>query len=101
MISRSIDRKSTRLNSSHLVISYAVFCFKKKHFHTFGGERGFCWYDSLPLCRPRLASSDTSKQEQGVRWPPAPVSCVLFVFFSQRPRRCPTTFSLPGSLLCA
>src|SRR5256885_4280298 len=25
------DRKSTRLNSSHLVISYAVFCFKKKH----------------------------------------------------------------------
>src|SRR2546426_4804831 len=41
------DRKSTRLNSSHLVISYAVFCLKKKnkyiqaqrhngHFHTFG-----------------------------------------------------------------
>src|SRR5256885_4331054 len=27
------DRKSTRLNSSHLVISYAVFCLKKKkHF---------------------------------------------------------------------
>src|SRR5256885_12285809 len=27
---RDIDRKSTRLNSSHLVISYAVFCLKKK-----------------------------------------------------------------------
>src|SRR5256885_11720297 len=27
------DRKSTRLNSSHLVISYAVFCLKKKKFH--------------------------------------------------------------------
>src|SRR3989454_7770675 len=27
---RSPDRKSTRLNSSHLVISYAVFCLKKK-----------------------------------------------------------------------
>src|SRR5256885_4872342 len=26
------DRKSTRLNSSHLVISYAVFCLKKKNF---------------------------------------------------------------------
>src|SRR2546426_3693519 len=26
----SPDRKSTRLNSSHLVISYAVFCLKKK-----------------------------------------------------------------------
>src|SRR5256885_11938754 len=29
-----LDRKSTRLNSSHLVISYAVFCLKKKrHTH--------------------------------------------------------------------
>src|SRR2546426_8677647 len=27
---RDSDRKSTRLNSSHLVISYAVFCLKKK-----------------------------------------------------------------------
>src|SRR5256885_6169208 len=27
---RLLDRKSTRLNSSHLVISYAVFCLKKK-----------------------------------------------------------------------
>src|SRR5256885_14243426 len=27
---RLADRKSTRLNSSHLVISYAVFCLKKK-----------------------------------------------------------------------
>src|SRR5256885_9267648 len=27
------DRKSTRLNSSHLVISYAVFCLKKKTTH--------------------------------------------------------------------
>src|SRR5260221_13356113 len=27
---RSSDRKSTRLNSSHTVISYAVFCLKKK-----------------------------------------------------------------------
>src|SRR2546426_6159326 len=31
------DRKSTRLNSSHLVISYAVFCLKKKKRN---------WYDS-------------------------------------------------------
>src|SRR2546430_5623820 len=28
------DRKSTRLNSSHSQISYAVFCLKKKHIHT-------------------------------------------------------------------
>src|SRR5256885_13256559 len=28
----TLDRKSTRLNSSHLVISYAVFCLKKKQY---------------------------------------------------------------------
>src|SRR5256885_3937958 len=31
---RGRDRKSTRLNSSHLVISYAVFCLKKKKNNT-------------------------------------------------------------------
>src|SRR5256885_6793211 len=31
-IFRWLDRKSTRLNSSHLVISYAVFCLKKKKY---------------------------------------------------------------------
>src|SRR5256885_9707704 len=39
-----LDRKSTRLNSSHLVISYAVFCLKKKN------NDGFILiYDSLNL----------------------------------------------------
>src|SRR5258708_27012146 len=28
---KSVDRKSTRLNSSHQIISYAVFCLKKKN----------------------------------------------------------------------
>src|ERR1039457_2556853 len=32
----ALDRKSTRLNSSHLVISYAVFCLKKTYY--FGGR---------------------------------------------------------------
>src|SRR2546430_13406366 len=30
----ALDRKSTRLNSSHSQISYAVFCLKKKNKHT-------------------------------------------------------------------
>src|SRR2546426_5133907 len=34
VVCRSLDRKSTRLNSSHLVISYAVFCLKKKKNNT-------------------------------------------------------------------
>src|SRR5256885_3601140 len=34
----SLDRKSTRLNSSHLVISYAVFCLKKKKQDNTSGD---------------------------------------------------------------
>src|SRR5205807_3556440 len=35
---RHIDRKSTRLNSSHLVISYAVICLKKKTIAAIAGS---------------------------------------------------------------
>src|SRR3989454_7464279 len=35
-----LDRKSTRLNSSHLVISYAVFCLKKKKSSTYTHHTG-------------------------------------------------------------
>src|SRR5690625_5645816 len=34
LINTSRDRKSTRLNSSHVATSYAVFCLKKKKEHT-------------------------------------------------------------------
>src|SRR3989454_3297874 len=34
----TLDRKSTRLNSSHLVISYAVFCLKKKKKNTYASD---------------------------------------------------------------
>src|SRR6478735_11108748 len=41
-----VDRKSTRLNSSHLVISYAVFCLKKKTrnsiLRTYPTKNPFC-----------------------------------------------------------
>src|SRR5699024_12265105 len=43
------DRKSTRLNSSHVSISYAVFCLKKKSDeHRTPGDRGH----ALPASRP-------------------------------------------------
>src|SRR5256885_12554502 len=42
------DRKSTRLNSSHLVISYAVFCLKKKK--------------KMPARRPLRASLSTRER---------------------------------------
>src|SRR5258708_11304633 len=39
----STDRKSTRLNSSHQIISYAVFCFKKKERD--GADDCCAWLD--------------------------------------------------------
>src|SRR5687768_18354531 len=36
------DRKSTRLNSSHGYISYAVFCLKKKTTRRFAARRPYC-----------------------------------------------------------
>src|SRR5256885_3545477 len=41
-VHQSLDRKSTRLNSSHLVISYAVFCLKKKNKSIGQDVRGGC-----------------------------------------------------------
>src|SRR2546426_2310325 len=44
-----LDRKSTRLNSSHLVISYAVFCLKKKNDVDVYMESGLiCIYHAVP-----------------------------------------------------
>src|SRR5256885_11769537 len=42
------DRKSTRLNSSHLVISYAVFCLKKKKIN----------YDETKLMKRKIYTKD-------------------------------------------
>src|SRR2546426_9319908 len=43
------DRKSTRLNSSHLVISYAVFCLKKKNTPN-RPSSSTCSSTSVPKC---------------------------------------------------
>src|SRR2546426_7844289 len=50
------DRKSTRLNSSHLVISYAVFCLKKKKTKS----------PETPMPR----GTDTSSAHRTSGWPP-------------------------------
>src|SRR5258705_7488650 len=43
------DRKSTRLNSSHLGISYAVFCLKKKNSPVYSDESAIRLSASRPL----------------------------------------------------
>src|SRR5258708_28893443 len=44
-----VDRKSTRLNSSHQIISYAVFCLKKKKNKYLCQDRGVARRRSLTL----------------------------------------------------
>src|SRR5574340_898589 len=59
-----LDRKSTRLNSSHQKISYAVFCLKKKKiFFFFFNDTAtteiytLSLHDALPICATLAASS--------------------------------------------
>src|SRR5256885_12168593 len=59
------DRKSTRLNSSHLVISYAVFCLKKKtswHIH-----HGRYAHHLRPGHRARRAAVPSARVPRGAR----------------------------------
>src|SRR2546429_5914458 len=46
------DRKSTRLNSSHGYISYAVFCLKKKKNHTSSFSYAYVYTVLYVYCRP-------------------------------------------------
>src|SRR3989449_6792878 len=67
--SSSRDRKSTRLNSSHDQISYAVFCLKKKKHppttHTHGQARPLlCFPGAFVQCPHELVGS-TSQPELG------------------------------------
>src|ERR1039457_2808245 len=83
MLFRS-DRKSTRLNSSHLVISYAVFCLKKKKrpmastagLGTFGVHPG-----SLPL-RGLALRAGCEGTDLKVEPAPRPDEHHLFFFFN-------------------
>src|SRR5438270_9326649 len=56
------DRKSTRLNSSHSQISYAVFCLKKKNWFA-RGDRG-----RSRLCRAYVRNHRVSNQRES--WEP-------------------------------
>src|SRR5258708_12804614 len=58
-ISRTSDRKSTRLNSSHQIISYAVFCLKKKNTHQ---PHHYCPTNPLPYHSTHHTTSYYSSQ---------------------------------------
>src|SRR2546430_11314925 len=57
------DRKSTRLNSSHSQISYAVFCLKKKR-----ARPGTASWDTRWSTRMTATSRSSSTSRTGQRW---------------------------------
>src|SRR5437773_5973331 len=52
-LAESVDRKSTRLNSSHITISYAVFCLKKKKHTLLILRNEISIYIYIHIVRPR------------------------------------------------
>src|SRR5256885_3655469 len=68
----STDRKSTRLNSSHLVISYAVFCLKKKKNISFidvsslAIRHGISQYDQTQMIVARAAAELDDRADRGL-----------------------------------
>src|SRR5438094_5062074 len=58
-----IDRKSTRLNSSHRTISYAVFCLKKKKNQHFS----------------KRAPTESCKRELGIIWNTPPINLIMVI----------------------
>src|SRR5256885_6800537 len=83
------DRKSTRLNSSHLVISYAVFCLKKKKKHStcpyssgcagtyLRTGPGFLQFNIWP---PVLTYISVARQYTGLHSLPVQLSVVCYYF---------------------
>src|ERR1039458_3671864 len=101
------DRKSTRLNSSHLGISYAVFCLKKKKYYLSG---------AAGTGRPQRKDGERRDASRGTPFPPPtstpltaplhppPANCLTFFFLMiRRPPRSPlfpyTTLSRSGDFV--
>src|ERR1022692_724206 len=94
-----LDRKSTRLNSSHLVISYAVFCLKKKKkFHSIN-----CCYMFLTMgpITSRCPSSTWAQSSPIFLWGRIRMlfHCRRFFFFFLMIRRPPRSTLFPYTTL--
>src|ERR1039457_2218087 len=80
MLFRS-DRKSTRLNSSHLVISYAVFCLKKKTPNTTRYRQLSRWCRRSTDVREHTLRSDQRQRRPTSLAPATVFLCEPAVFF--------------------
>src|ERR1022692_4163443 len=98
MLFRS-DRKSTRLNSSHLVISYAVFCLKKKkNSHTKQDAQGLLAHTAIRTKRSATFSvSYVIVEDAGATW--CLRRCAPYFFFFLMIRRPPRSTLFPYTTL--
>src|ERR1022692_1415522 len=75
------DRKSTRLNSSHLVISYAVFCLKKKKQIAGAASYSCCQVATERACRaPGCHPYQEPQSSEAIR--SAPICSEHLFFFN-------------------
>src|ERR1022692_2051546 len=98
MLFRS-DRKSTRLNSSHLVISYAVFCLKKKKKQKTPASPVSARRRTVSLVAPRRAQSTFVLVSQRVRKQLGAKRASAFLFFFLMIRRPPRSTLFPYTTL--
>src|SRR3954464_11555468 len=63
----ALDRKSTRLNSSHTIISYAVFCLKKTHSRR--PRPATCVPAPAPPCPTSTAAAEAGRRRRVWRAP--------------------------------
>src|ERR1035441_278830 len=70
------DRKSTRLNSSHLGISYAVFCLKKRGHSRYEDDAAGRWPPGHPVGRSRCGGrAPATPASSRPPPPPSPTLC--------------------------
>src|SRR3954462_11705948 len=96
----SSDRKSTRLNSSHTIISYAVFCLKKKNNEVPARPHSGCWREHT-LAEQRHVAYTSFYRKSLIRSSPGkvrPGSSFLFFFFNDRAPPEFSPFPLPAAL---
>src|SRR6201989_3059437 len=95
-----LDRKSTRLNSSHVEISYAVFCLKKKKETTSGTGRRESWLYTAGETTSAAADPShplMSSTPQRATYPVIPFIRAFFFFKNRAPPTIPP-FSPPRPL---
>src|SRR6202022_3343928 len=81
---QELDRKSTRLNSSHTVISYAVFCLKKKQTNRFKrpGHKGSGISAQTQLPAPTQDTAAPTLSPPGLLF--LYLACPFFFFLKKR-----------------